>query len=122
MIHEEHLYIAGPMCFYPRGNSLWQSQRKEAEYYGAVVELPNDNWDSVPGDSIEEKIINNCDIILADLNDFYGYEPNADVSFECGMAFQLRKKMYAFMDDIGRMIDRVPNKGEENSCHDISFL
>ncbi len=66
--------------------------------------------------------VRNCDIILADLNDFYGYEPNSDVSFECGMAFQLDKKMYAFMDDIGRMIDRVPNKGEENSCHDINHM
>ena len=53
MIHEEHLYIAGPMCFYPRGSSLWHSQRKEAEFHGAIVELPNDNWDNVPGDSIE---------------------------------------------------------------------
>ena len=66
--------------------------------------------------------VRNCDIILADLNDFYGYEPNADVSFECGMAFQLNKKMYAFMDDIGRMLDRVPNKGEENGCKDINDM
>lgn len=66
--------------------------------------------------------VRNCDIILADLNDFYGYEPNADVSFECGMAFQLKKKMYAFMDNIGPMLDRVPNKGEENGCKDINDM
>ncbi len=66
--------------------------------------------------------VRNCDIILADLNDFYGYEPNADVSFESGMAFQLGKKMFAFMDDIGRMLDRVPNKGEENGCKDINDM
>ena len=66
--------------------------------------------------------VRNCDIILADLNDFYGYEPNADVSFEAGMAFQLRKKMYGFMDNIGPMIDRVPNKGEDNGCKDINSM
>jgi len=106
MIHEEHLYIAGPMCFYPRGNSLWQSQRKEAEYYGAVVELPNDNWDSVPGDSIEEKIINNCDIsmrkctaILANIENHRGFMPDAGTVFEIGMAYGLGLKCYAYTRD-----------------------
>lgn len=35
--------------------------------------------------------VRDCDIILADLNDFRGYEPSNDVSFECGMGYQLGK-------------------------------
>ena len=66
--------------------------------------------------------IRNCDIILADLNDYYGHEPNSDVSFECGMAMQLDKKLYAFMDDISNMIERVPNKGEENDYRDFNNM
>ena len=106
------------------------------EKYGFTAYVPTDPCPGVEevdcGDDRYAQVYNefdryqqhvrNCDIILADLNDFYGYEPNADVSFECGMAFQLHKKMYAFMDDIGRMIDRVPNKGEENGYKDINNM
>ena len=106
MIHEEHLYLAGPVCFYPRGNSMWQCYRKEAEYYGAVVELPNDNWDSVPGDTIGDKIVNNCDIsmrkctaVLANIENHRGFMPDAGTVFEIGMAYGLGLKCYAYTRD-----------------------
>ena len=59
-----------------------------------------------------------CDAVLADLNDFHGWEPDADTSFECGMAFQLGKSLYGRMDDVRRMIDRVPHFGEEREFRD----
>lgn len=106
MIHEEHLYIAGPSCFYPRGSVVWRSYRMEAEFRGAVVELPNDNWENVPGDSIEEKIINNCDIsmrkctaVLANLEYHRGFMPDAGTVFEIGMAYGLGLKCYAYTRD-----------------------
>lgn len=39
--------------------------------------------------------VRNCDAIIADLNDYRGYECSNDVAFECGMAFQLGKKCTA---------------------------
>ena len=63
--------------------------------------------------------VRNCDILLANLNDFHGWEPESDTSFECGMAFQLGKKLYAYMDDTTRMRDRVPNLGEQHEWRDI---
>ena len=67
--------------------------------------------------------VRNCDIILSDLNDYRGgYEPASDVAFEAGMAFELDKKRYAFMDNIGPMIDRIPNGGEENGFRDFNGM
>lgn len=57
--------------------------------------------------------VRNCDVILANLNDYHGFEPNDDVAFECGMAFQLDKKLFAYMDDISPMVKRIPNDGKD---------
>lgn len=106
MIRDEHLYLAGPVCFYPRGYSMWYKWRSEAEYHGAVVELPNDNWSSVPGDTLEERIINNCDIsmrkctaCLANIENHRGLMPDAGTVFELGMAYGLGLKCYAYTRD-----------------------
>ena len=106
MIQDEHLYLAGPVCFYPRGYSMWNKYRKEAEYHGAVVELPNDNWASVPGDTLAERIINNCDIsmrkctaCLANIENHRGLMPDAGTVFELGMAYGLDLKCYAYTRD-----------------------
>lgn len=67
----------------------------------------------------QQQHVRNCDIILADLNDFHGWEPDSDTAFECGMGFQLGgKKLYGYMDDIRYMIERVPNFGVENEYRD----
>lgn len=55
--------------------------------------------------------VRNCDIVIANLNDFHGWEPESDTSFECGMGYQLGKKLYGFMDDTRIMKERVPHLG-----------
>lgn len=62
--------------------------------------------------------VRNCDIIIANLNNYRGYEINNDVAFECGMGFQLGKKLYGYMDDAGKLIDRTPHFGEEKEYRD----
>jgi len=63
--------------------------------------------------------VRNCDIIIADLNDFHGWEPNSDVSFEAGMAWQLGKKCFGYMSDTSIMRKRIPHYGEEKAFKDI---
>ncbi|NTW90487.1 MAG: hypothetical protein HGA35_00895, partial [Erysipelotrichaceae bacterium] len=43
MIKDESLYIAGPLCFYKNGYGMWDALKKEAEFYGFTVALPNNN-------------------------------------------------------------------------------
>lgn len=62
--------------------------------------------------------VRDCDIVLANLNDFRGYEPSNDVSFECGMGYQLGKKLFGYMDDVTRMRERIPNYGETREFRD----
>lgn len=64
--------------------------------------------------------VRDCDAILANLNDYRGCEPSNDVAFECGMAFQLGKKLYGYMDDKRVMKDKIPHQGEENGYRDMA--
>ncbi|MBR2672705.1 MAG: nucleoside 2-deoxyribosyltransferase [Oscillospiraceae bacterium] len=106
------------------------------EKYGFVGIAPTDDApgvENIETDDPYEKAYNifdryqqhvrNCDIILSDLNDYRGgYEPASDVAFEAGMAFELGKKMYGYMDNIGPMVDRIPNGGEENGFRDFNGM
>ncbi|MGL6198763.1 MAG: nucleoside 2-deoxyribosyltransferase [Lachnospiraceae bacterium] len=62
--------------------------------------------------------VRNCDIVIADLNDFRGYEISNDIGFECGMGFQLGKKLYGYMADTGNLIDKIPHLGQEREYRD----
>ena len=62
--------------------------------------------------------VRDTDIIIANLNHYRGYEVNNDVGFECGMGFQLGKRLYGYMDDTSRMIDRIPHLGEDKEYRD----
>ena len=42
MIKNESLYLAGPLVFYLHGGEMWQAWRREAQYHGFKVALPND--------------------------------------------------------------------------------
>lgn len=57
---------------------------------------------------------------IANLNDYRGYECSNDVGFECGMAFQLGKKMYGYMDDIRPAKEKIPNLGEAREYRDMT--
>lgn len=66
----------------------------------------------------QQQHVRDCDILLANLNDFHGWEPDSDTAFECGMAYQLGKKMYSYMACTAPMIQRVPNFGPESGYRD----
>jgi nucleoside 2-deoxyribosyltransferase len=66
-----------------------------------------------------QTMVRNCDALIADLSDFHGLEPNNDVSFECGLAFQLGKTVVGYMPDTRIMRERIPHYGEEQDSLDI---
>lgn len=65
-------------------------------------------------------LIRGCDAVIADLNDYRGYECSNDVGFECGVAFEWGKKLYGYMDDARPCIERLPHLGEENEFRDMT--
>lgn len=87
-----------------------------------VEKIQTDNpyvWAGNVFDNYQQQV-RNCDIIIANLNDYRGYEVNNDVGFECGMGFELGKKLYGYMDDAGPLIGRVPHLGAAREFRDQS--
>ena len=123
------LYIAGPQRYEARAEEYFASVKAFAESKGFYALTPMDDMpEAVEGEddytsAYRQFLVNcqhvvDCDIILADLNDFQGWEPESDTSFECGMAFQLGKKLYAHVDNAVRMRERVPSRGEAYDWRD----
>lgn len=62
--------------------------------------------------------VQSCDLILADLNDYQGYEISNDIAFECGMGYQLGKPLYGYMDNTAPLIQKIPHFGEKADYRD----
>jgi len=52
------------------------------------------------------KMIQECDIIIANLNPFRGYEADSGTVWECGFGYGLGKKVYGYMEDTSSYLDR----------------
>ena len=124
------ILLAGPQRWDNDAAERYAAMRAICEAKGLEVLTP---MDPLPGEAKStgdpwvdgyrqfcrnQRHVRDCDLVLADLNDFHGWEPDADTSFECGMAVQLGKKVYGYMDQTGRMIDRVPNFGPDHEFRD----
>nr|WP_321304873.1 nucleoside 2-deoxyribosyltransferase [uncultured Sphaerochaeta sp.] len=103
------LYIAGPQCFYERGYSMWHSYRKLAEYYGFTVVLPNDTPLDMTHEDLRDnareifsnlqEVIQQTNIIIADLDLFRSSEPDCGTLFELGMVHGAGGLLYGFTRD-----------------------
>ncbi len=125
------VYIAGPERYDADCAEQYARMKALCAENGLFAIVPTDEIPGIPaantGDIYtdayliflrQQQHVRDCDIILANLNDFHGWEPDSDTSFECGMAYQLGKKMFSYMESTARMIDRVPNFGPEREYRD----
>lgn len=125
------VYLAGPARYDPDAAAKYAEMKAVCARYGFDAVAP---MDLVPEEAAADpdspyqmaaqlfhrfqQHVRDCDIVLADLNDFRGYEPSSDVSFECGMGCQLGKKLFGYMEDTTPMRDRIPNYGEAREYRD----
>ena len=125
------VYIAGPERYDADAAEKYAKMKALCAENGLYAVVPTDEIPGIPaantGDIYtdayltflrQQQHVRDCDIILANLNDFHGWEPDSDTSFECGMAYQLGKKMFSYMESTVRMIDRIPNFGPEREYRD----
>lgn len=126
-----YVYLSGLERYDADGKMKYQVMKDICSKYGLEAVTP---LDTAPGvEKIEtdnpyiwaanvfdhyQQHVRNCDIIIADLNNFRGYEISNDVGFECGMGFQLGKKLYGYMDNADHLIHRIPHLGEEKEFRD----
>ena len=65
-------------------------------------------------------LINQCDIVVANLNSFRGKEADSGTVWECGYATALRKKVYGYMKKEQNYIDNF-SKDEKNVIDDVTY-
>ena len=65
-------------------------------------------------------LLSSSSYIVADLSNYHGFEPNNDVSFECGVAWGMGIKCIGFTDDARIMKERIPHYSEALGGRDWS--
>lgn len=107
------IYIAGPECFMPDGKEKSQKAVQLcvengfdaiSPALGVKGETPLDfsKGRKNAGMQIFKRnieYINSCDIVIANVNNFRGWEPDGGTCFEIGYAYTQGKKIYGFMRD-----------------------
>lgn len=66
------------------------------------------------------RLVKSCDAVIADLSDYRGYECSNDVGFECGMGFEMGKKLFGYMEDARPCIEKIPHLGEAAEFRDMT--
>lgn len=125
------VYLAGFERYDEDGPQVFAKMKELCRKYGLEAVSPLDQapgvelvetddpyiWAGSVFDNYQQHV-RNCDVVIANLNDYRGYEVNNDVGFECGMGFQLGKKLYGYMDDADKLIHKIPHLGEEKEFRD----
>ena len=113
------IYLAGPDVFETDAIEQGNALKKHCKEYGFEGLFPLDNeivCDGTPYEvakTIREaniKLIEECDIVMANLNPFRGLEPDSGTVYEVGYAAALGKKVYAYASDLRPMLERVREK------------
>lgn len=125
------IYLAGFERYDSNGEEVFARMKEICEKYGYEAISPLDRAPGVQETSSEnpymkamnlfdrfQQHVRNCDLIIANLNDYRGYEINNDVAFECGMGFELGKKLYGYMDNADKLINRIPHLGQDKEYRD----
>ena len=126
------VFLSGPQRYHPKAAAYYARAKAQCAQLGLEALCPLDEVADLP--RVEgadpytlaaarfdrcQTMIRNCDALIADLSDFHGLEPNNDVSFECGFAFQLGKTVVGCMPDTRIMRERIPHYGEARGGLDI---
>lgn len=115
------IYLAGFDVFRPDAVAQGERLKTLCAEFGHVGLYPLDNA-LPPGLQGPEAarwiceanlaLIRQADVVLANLNDFRGHEPDSGTAFEVGFAVALDKPVWAYLDDdrplikqIGRSVD-----------------
>ena len=131
--HERPIvYLAGPERYDEDACERYKIMKQLCDQYGfealapidwapGVQKIESDNPYTTAANLFDnyQQHVRNCDLIIANLNDYRGYECSNDVAFECGMAFELGKKLYAYLDDTRPLIERIPHLGEDHEYRDM---
>jgi nucleoside 2-deoxyribosyltransferase len=117
------VYIAGPDVFEKNSIEIGRKLTSLCEKYGYIALYPMDNIVDFSqtkhkiADDIflaNRKMIQDADIVIANLNSFRGKESDSGTVWECGYAYALGKKVYGYLKSSASYIEQFPNKIERD--------
>ncbi|RXK13435.1 nucleoside 2-deoxyribosyltransferase [Halarcobacter mediterraneus] len=100
------IYIAGPDVFEQDSIQIGEEYTELCKKYGYEGLYPLDNVINFKQEKkkiaqdifiANKKLIDSCDIVIANLNSFRGKECDSGTAWECGYASALGKKVYAYL-------------------------
>jgi nucleoside 2-deoxyribosyltransferase len=115
---EEQVYLAGPDVFRQDGVARGEYLKALCAEHGMTGLYPFDNAypEGLDGPAAAKVIsqanmdmIRNCTAVMINLNHFRGKEPDSGTAFEFGMAVGLGKKVWAYFENEGTLLQQVPN-------------
>ncbi len=129
------IYLAGPDVFEPDALAQGKYLKSLCLKYGFEGLFPLDNsieCDGTPYDiakAIREAniaLIEECDVVLANLNPFRGLEPDSGTVYEVGYAMALGKRVIGYADDRRTMIERIRDvqqlSADATHCKDAKVM
>ena len=103
----KRVYIAGPDVFEKDSIQIGKKYVELCKEYGFEGLYPLDNVidfkqnrQKIAQDIFQanKKLIDSCDIVIANLNSFRGKESDSGTVWECGYAFGLGKEVYGYLN------------------------
>ncbi|WP_263833500.1 nucleoside 2-deoxyribosyltransferase [Sulfurospirillum oryzae] len=121
----QKIYLAGPEVFLPNALEVGNSHKLLCKKYGYEGLFPLDN--TITGDNLKEiaeairlanqRMIQRCDIVIANLSPFRGPEPDSGTVWEVGYAQGLGKHVLAYSTDMRPLKEKtqsILNLGDTN--------
>lgn len=122
------IYIAGPDVFEKNSIKIGEDYVSLCNKYGFEGLYPLDNVidfnqakQKIAQDIFfaNKRLIEECDIVVANLDSFRGKESDSGTVWECGYAFGLGKEVYGYLSREGNYIDQF--KENEKSLENNIF-
>ncbi|QSZ42005.1 nucleoside 2-deoxyribosyltransferase [Sulfurimonas aquatica] len=109
------IYIAGPDVFEKNSKEIGKKLVALCKKYGYIGLYPLDNEADFDQEKhkiasdifiANVKMINEADIVIANLNSFRGKEADSGTIWECGYAYGLGKRVYGYMKESCSYVDQ----------------
>jgi len=122
----QKIYIAGPDVFEEESVEIGKKLTALCAKYAFIGLYPMDNIvdfsqtkHKIASDIFEAnvKMINDADIIIANLNSFRGKESDSGTVWECGYAHALGKKVYGYLENTAAYIEQFQDKREKDGMY-----
>jgi len=125
------VYISGFDVFHKEAFFIYKQQIELLKKYGYIPLHPFDN--ETTNDVLNEvfisnivknnlKMIQNCDIIIANLNSYRGAEPDSGTIFEIGYGYALNKKIVGYKETLRSYEDEYISKMNINIYEEEDIL